>query len=100
MLVLCKWYCCCCCCFVVRFLENGRKERYAKRSGVAIPKPRLEPRGPERMLPGPKDTLVDDVLRETWEGISRDTKLFDFLGSDGQFGLSLTEEETRISDNN
>ena len=43
-------------------------DRYAKRSGVAIPKPKLKPKDPERLKAGPKDTAVDDVIQQTFTG--------------------------------
>ena len=54
--------------FLARFLANGRKERYAKRSGAPIPKPKLEPKDPARTVAGPKDTAVDDVIEQTFTG--------------------------------
>ena len=69
----------------LRFLPNGRKERYAKRSGVAIPKPQLTPKPSDRLTAGPKDTTVDDVVEQTFTGLTAETNLFDYLGEDGQF---------------
>jgi large subunit ribosomal protein L24 len=51
-----------------RFLEDGTKVRISKASGQVIPKPDpLVNRAPRNSLPGPHDTLPEDVFEVTFE---------------------------------
>ena len=52
-----------------RRTESGRRERYAKVSGAAIPLPEEHlDRGPKDYRVGPLDTEQGDVERETFQG--------------------------------